>query len=429
MYPVTRLLNWFTNPNVPPSVNKRNFVNVQIDAVGIGLAGAAGPFLPIFLTRSGASSFQISLLTSMPAVTGLLLALLIGRFLQTRRQIVPWFSAARLTVVLCYTLTGLAPFIFPTPLVVPAVLGIWAFATIPQTVVAIAFSVVMNAVAGPASRYELMTRRWSILGLTTSISTVVAGQMLDRIHATPLNYQIVFLCFSLGGFISYYFSSHINLPDAEPVLEEKGVPILQQIKDYAALVRIQKPFVSFVTKRFIFIAGTTLTAPVFPLYYVNKVHATDAWIGIISTCQSALLILGYFIWSRQSRRRGGRFVLLCTTLGIALHPALVSLTHDAPLIALFAAFAGFFQAGLDLVFFDELMKTFPPEYSATFVSIGQALQYMSTIASPMIGSVLSDSIGLEATMLISAAVRLAGFLLFFGLPRLRRPGPSPAAAD
>ena len=57
----------------PPSLEtrKRNFRNVQIDAVGVGLASAAGPFLPVFLARLGATNFQVGLLTTMPGVAGL----------------------------------------------------------------------------------------------------------------------------------------------------------------------------------------------------------------------------------------------------------------------------------------------------------------------------------------------------------------------
>jgi hypothetical protein len=42
---------------------KRNFLLVQFDAVGVGLATAAAPFLPVFLARLGASNLQVGLLT------------------------------------------------------------------------------------------------------------------------------------------------------------------------------------------------------------------------------------------------------------------------------------------------------------------------------------------------------------------------------
>ncbi len=152
---------------------KKNFLNVQIDAVGIGFANAASPFLPVFLTRLGATNFQIGLLTSMPGFTGLILALVVGRFLQRQPNVVPWFSRARLLVVSAYAATGLAGFFVPEEFLVPTILGIWALATLPQTTVAVGFSVVMNAVAGPTHRYELMSRRWSILGLTTALTVAI----------------------------------------------------------------------------------------------------------------------------------------------------------------------------------------------------------------------------------------------------------------
>jgi hypothetical protein len=37
----------------------------------------------------GATNLEVGLLTAMPGVTGLLLAIIVGRFVQTRRQVVP----------------------------------------------------------------------------------------------------------------------------------------------------------------------------------------------------------------------------------------------------------------------------------------------------------------------------------------------------
>ena len=402
---------WSIAPENATPVQKQNFLKVQIDGIGIGLATAAAPFLPVFLTRLGATNFEVGLLTAMPAATGLFFAILVGRFLQSRRQVVPWYSGVRFLVVLCYALTGLAPFIVPKEYLVQAVLLIWAAATLPQTVVSVAFSVVMNAVAGPQHRYDLMSRRWTILGLTSAITVAIAGQVLDRL-SFPINYQLVFMGLSVGGLLSYAYSSRIELPDVAPPPHRPGQSLSQRFKGYVSLIRSQPAFVSFTAKRFVYLSGAALAAPLFPLYFVREVHASDAWIGIINTAQTAILLVGYPLWSRQWRVRGARFVLLWTTLGLTLYPALIAFTHRVEWIVLYAGLAGIFQAGLDLVFFDELMKTVPPEYSATFVSLAQSLQYLSTVASPLVGAFLADHIGLGGGLLVSAALRLIGFGLF-----------------
>jgi hypothetical protein len=408
---VLKRLHFPVAPDDVVGVQRKNFLHVQIDAVAVGLANAANPFLPVFLTRLGATNNQIGLLTAMPGVTGLLLALPVGRFLQRQRQIVPWFGVSRLMVISSYALTGLVVFLVPPGYQVTAVLLIWALASLPQTALAVCFSVVMNAVAGPEHRYELMSRRWSILGITTAITAVLAGQVLVRFNF-PINYQVVFIALSVGGLLSYYYSSHIVLPDAVPPEDHPGQSITKRMFGFASLIWSQRNFVRFSTKRYVFLFGTLLATPILPLYYVKVVDASDAWIGIISTSQTAVLVIGYSIWTRTYRSRGSRFVLLCTTLGLSLYPALLALTHAEVVVAMLAGVAGIFQAGLDLVFFDELMRTVPDEYSATFVSFSQSLVYSAAILAPLLGTQLSNTIGLGGVLVVSAGIRGIGFLLF-----------------
>jgi MFS family permease len=404
-------LRWSVAPEGATPIQKQNFRNVQIDAVGVGIAAAAAPFLPVFLTRLGASNFQVGLLTAMPAFTGLFFSILVGRFLARRQNIVPWYSTARLLTFSCYALTGLASMLFAPQHTIAAVLLIWMFATAPQTVVAVAFSVVMNAVAGPDGRYALMSRRWSIIGLTIALTVTLAGQVLDRL-SFPLNYQAVFIGLALGALISFYFSIHLRLPTVEPPAHIPGLSRAQRLKGYIQLVRNERPFVSFTAKRFVYLAGTTLGLPLFPLYFVYDVHATEAWIGVINSTQMAVTLVGYLFWARQGRRRGSRFVLLWTTLGVALYPALVASTRDVHWIVLCAGLAGMFQAGLDLVFFDELMKTVPVQHSAIFVGLAQSLQHLAAVIAPLIGTALTTHIGIGGALLVSAAIRLVGFGLF-----------------
>jgi len=392
-------------------VQKRNFRYVQIDAIGVSISNVAAPFLPVFLTRLGASNFQVGLLSSMPGMTGLVLAIVVGRFLQTRRNVVPWYSLSRLMVILCYALTGILTISVSEKFVIIATLAIWAFATIPQTALAVAFSVVMNAVAGPEGRYALLSRRWAIFGLTGVVGTFIVTRLIDLL-SFPLNYAIMFTVLSLGGFFSFYFSRKIHLPDqVPPPLPSSGSP-RQNMRNYLTLLRENPAFLSFSTKRFVYFSALVLSQPIMPLFLVHEVHATDSQIGTVNMTWTLVMLVGYFLWPWVSRRRNGRFVLLATTLGMTFYPALSAATPQINWIILFAGMTGLFQAGLDLVFFDELMKTVPAEYSATFVSLSQSMQYLSMILAPLLGTWLADYIGLGGALWLSAGLRLLGFLLF-----------------
>lgn len=186
-----------------------------------------------------------------------------------------------------------------------------------------------------------------------------------------------------------------------------------------AAVRRYPDYVAFVSRRFVFFLGLSLGVPLFPLYFVREAQATDAWIGAINTAQTCVLVVGYSLWPRISRVRGGRFVLSWTTFGLALYPALLAGTHDVRVIAVLAGLVGIFQAGLDLVFFDELMKTVPADQTAVFVSLAQSLQYLSGVAAPLIGTALADAFGLGGALVASAVVRLVGWSLFAFWPARR----------
>jgi len=134
-----RFIRWFSTPQSSKEIDPRNFRYVQIDAIGVGLANAAAQFPAYVLTRLDATTNQIGLLTSMPGVTGLILSIPLGQFLQRKKNIVPWFSLARLLAISSYAFTGLALFITDSQVAIKTILLVWALATIPQTVLAISF--------------------------------------------------------------------------------------------------------------------------------------------------------------------------------------------------------------------------------------------------------------------------------------------------
>jgi len=410
------LLNRLKLAATPPGLTKtqrQNFFYCQMDALAMGIAMGVNPFLSVFLTRLGATNFQVGLLSSMTGFTGLFFTMIIGRFLQTRRSIVPWYSWARFIRIVAFAVTGLLSVFLPPETAVIAILVLWLVASLPQALLSVAFSVLMNAIAGPKGRYALMSRRWAIIGIVSAAMVALAGQILDRVRF-PLNYQITFVSFAIVSMIiSRIFTQRYIVPSqTPPALRKPGQPLREQLRSFASLILAERPFVTITIKRIVFIFGSQLVMPLFSLYYVRELDATDAQISLISTVQRAILLVGYVLWPRLRDKRGSRFVLLCTTFAVALYPALTALNHSVSIMVVLAGIASVFSSGLNLVFFDELMKTVPPERSATFVAVTQSLQHFVVIIGPMISTTLADYIGLSGALLLGAAVRLIGFGLF-----------------
>jgi MFS family permease len=405
-----RFVRWLFHP---ANTQQRNVRNVLIDGIGVGLVTGVATFLSVFLVRLGASPFIVSLLTSMPALTGMILAIPVGRLLERQRNIVPWYSRARVWVLGSYALTGLVPFVFSQNSASIAIIVIWAIATIPQTIVTVAFTVVMGAVTGPDQRYYLMSRRWTVLGVTTALAVALAGVALDA-FVFPLNYQIVFIASFAGGLLSFLFSSRIAIPDNESRTSatREQRPWRARLCESIAAIRENAAYTRFVISAFVFNFGMTLALPLFPLYWARVLNASDFWIGLINTVNNAVLLVAYFIWAELSRRRGAMLVLRICALGLASYPLLTGLTGVVPPLLVYAGLAGIFGAGLNLVLFDILLSTVPKERTASYVAIYQLTVYVATFIAPIVGAAISDAFGYAPALFVAAGVRLAGFVLF-----------------
>lgn len=392
----------------PATLEQRNQRNVLIDGIGVGITAGVGSFLSVFLVRLGATSFQVSLLTAMPALTGMLLAMPVGEFLARKRNIVPWFARSRFLVLLCYLLTGLVPF-FVQDRAPEVIILIWALATLPQTLVTVGFTVVMGGVAGPGGRLTLMSRRWAILGLTNSLTVLIVGQMLEWFQF-PLNYQIVFLSSAIGALISVVFSSSIALPPQEIRPAREG--LLQTFRTHGSTLRRNQPFVNFAISQFVFRSGVALALPLFPIYWVKNTGATDQQISAINFSQTMAMMVAYFLWAAIQRRRGNRWVLLTASLGFSFYPLLTALTRQPQVLVLWAGLAGLFSAGVDLIFFDIVLSTCPADQQASYVGMYQTTVYVATFLAPLAGSALSNTLGIVPALIIASALRLLGFGLF-----------------
>jgi dipeptide/tripeptide permease len=93
---------------------------------------------------------------------------------------------------------------------------------------------------------------------------------------------------------------------------------------------------------------------------------------------------------------------------------MVGLTQVVWKVVIYSGLVGIFNAGVSLVFFDELMKRVPIEYSATFVAAAQGLQYLSSIVAPLLAPWLSQWIGFGPALILSGGVSILGFIMFLG---------------
>jgi hypothetical protein len=395
----------------PTSVQARNWTLVQVDSVFIGIVTASGTFLPVFLLRLGASANDVGLLTALPALTAFALAIPFGRFLQGRRNIVPWYSRMRLLAWLSYAAMAAVAAALPREQAIPVMLAVWALASLPSTAGLVVFPIVMDGAAGRDGRFDLLGRRWAIAGTSTAIAVALGGQFLDAIPF-PANFELFFALMSVAGVGSYLQSSRIVIPDQAPAPSVRQAPARQRLSSLWSLVVANRSFVRFELRSLLYTATLGLSMPVLPLFYVHEVNAPDAWIGIIGAASSAGGVLGYLAARQLARRRGAGMILLPSMLAMALAPAILSAIGWLPAVAALVFVLGLATAGVQLAMFDQLMRRVPMEHGVTFTSVDQSIQNVALVLAPNIGGVLAVAIGARNTLLIVALVGAAALASF-----------------
>jgi hypothetical protein len=389
----------------------QNWQLVQVDSVFIGIVTAAGTFLPVFLLRLGASANDIGLLTALPALTAFVLAIPFGRWLQGRRNIVPWYSRMRLVAWLSYAAMAGVAAVLPREQAIPVMLAVWGLASLPSTAGLVAFPIVMDGAAGRDGRFDLLGRRWAIAGVSTAIAVALGGQFLDAIPF-PANFELFFLIISMAGVGSFLQSSRIVIPDQVPVPRHAQAPVRQRLASLWSLVVANRSFVRFELRSLLYTATIGLSMPVLPLFYVHEVQAPDAWIGIIGAASSAGGVLGYLAARQLARRRGAAMTLLPSMLALALAPAILSAIDWLPAVAAIAFVIGVAGAGVQLAMFDQLMRRVPMDHGVTFASVDQSVQNVALVLAPNLAGVLAVAIGARNTLLIVALVGAAAFASF-----------------
>ncbi|MFN2228390.1 MAG: MFS transporter, partial [Anaerolineae bacterium] len=409
-------------PDFPlPSGQRRNVLFVALDGAVIGLMSAAASFVSVWVVRLGASPFWVSLLSSMPSTIALIMTMPWSAFVARQRHPQRVFAFARLAVHTIYPLVAVVPFFLPQEWAARVIVLIWACSAFPSSLSNIMFTLVMgNAVPGE-KRAFLMSRRWMVMGLANLVALPIVSQVIDRI-TFPHGYQLVYGINGLLAVLAFYLAMQLRVAETEPAAPAARAPAPQRLRNAIEEVRAHRDFLVFVGGRGVLNLGLTLISAAVPIYWVQHLQATDAWVGYFNSAASAATLIAYIPWVRIKRRYGTRSTLLPAVLAAALYPALLALTRTPAAVLPAIALNGFAGAGINLAFFDALLEAVPRGREARFVAINMTVVNLAGVIGPTLGAALVNGLPIRAVFVASTLIALGGVAIFAFLSPRRRPG-------
>jgi MFS family permease len=414
----------------------RNFRRLYLDIVGYGiLSGSILAFLSVYAAHLGATSFEIGMLTAGPAVVNLLVSLPAGRWLE-KEPIVQATYVTSLWSRVPYILLALGPLLLGLPVQIALIIGVSLFISIPGTALAIGFNAMFAEVVPPEWRGRVVGWRNVLLAISVTLTSLACGLLLDLIRF-PLNYQLVFALGTFGALLSSAGLARIwNSATASPpprrarpladLARPGSLSFLDGLRQTAGLRWLTRSrgepllrldllrgrFGLFLFSLLLFYIFQYVPIPLFPLFWVDRLHLSDGVISLGNALFYTSMTLASTGLARASRRFGHRGVLVGGALLYALYPLLNGLARNAFLFWAASLVGGAVWALVNAGLVNRLMELVPEKDRPAHMALHNLALNLGILVGSLAGPLMAAVAGLGMALLLSAGLRLlAGVLL------------------
>jgi MFS family permease len=421
-------------PSPTTSAQRATFHNLYWDVFWFGVfQGSAIAFLSVFAARLGADTFQVSILSSGPAVINLLASLPAGRWLEGRSAVRVAFLTS-LWQRAGYLLLIPLPWVLSGPPAAWAVSGIIVATAIPGTLLAIAFNAMFADVVPPEWRAHVVGRRNALLAISSTLTSLACGQLLDRL-AFPLDYQVVFTLGAVGAALSSFYLGRLRAPrDLPPrvgrLLEDHARPggllrfgdAIRQSVGLRFLTRaggramlrpdlLRGPFGLLLAAYLVFYIFQYLSIPLMPVFWVNDLGISDGVISVGNAIFYGTMLAASLSLRRLSARLGNRGVLVAGTWLYGLYPLLNGLATDATLFYVASLVGGAVWGVVNGGLVNRLMERVPEDDRPAHMAFHNLALNIGILAGSLLGPALGTWLGLRPALIVSAGLRLLGALM------------------
>ncbi len=400
------------------TLEAQNAWNLYADIAWFGiLSGVASAFLAVFVIRLGGSDTHVGLLSSLPALITIFASLPGSRLVEREKKPLSVLLISAFLHRSGYLAIALVPFFLATNRA-DAIVVLVALLTIPVATANIAFTTMFGKAVAPENRARVVAVRNVWVGITSTLTAFFGGKFLDQV-LFPINYQILFLIAFAGSMLSQYYLARIRLPAETSTVSARARSATGGARAFLATLRGNRKYTRFAFASFIFHWGLFFPVPLYSIYWVRVLEASDGWIGAFSMVASATTIVFYPLWSRMTTRRGNHPAIVLATAGLALYPLMTAFSPNVEWILFVSFVGGVFTAGYGLGFFNGLLEVCPEQNRARYIAVYNVLVNIAAFVAPILATSLTLIFGIHAMLLLGATLRALGALAFW-LQRDRR---------
>jgi len=279
------------------------------------------------------------------------------------------------------------------------------------------WSALLADIVPERNRAIVFARRNIISSAAVILLVPLIGRLLDLL-VFPYGYQLAYGIGFLAGMLSTWNVSKLEVPERviTPQPGAERAPLSR-----ATLRRIlahHQGFIRITLNTFVFGWGAWMVGPLYIIYYLRHLGASDAWVGTLTAVANLSAMVGYYLWPKLMARYGEHRILKWTIPTGGIFPIWASLARSLTPILGAAGVDGVLMAGVNLSHFNILLKVTPADRRASYISLYTVCMNAGAFVAPLIGVALADRIGITTVLMIGGAIRTLGGLLFWVWPVL-----------
>lgn len=402
---------FITNPTT-----RHNFIVNILDGSFFGFALGFGSFvtvIPLFVSKLTDSAILIGLIPAIHSVGWQLPQLLTVNWISRSSRFKPYVIRTTIHERLPYFFLGLIAFFLPRldvriALTLTYIVLIWQ--GLGGGLTATAWQSMINKVIPPRRHGIFFGTQGSAANLLAAVSAVFAGLILEQITGKN-GFSINFFLAGFWMMISLYFLSRTR----EEARNIKDVDTHLSGRDLTAILRQDPHFRLFVGIRNM-IQISIMAVGFYSVYTLQKFGLSEGKIGLMTAVYSSSQIITNPLLGYIGDRYGHRSALFIGTISAAGSGFVAWLSPDANWFYLAFALAGIANVAAWTIAIAMTLEFGRDDQKPAYIGLSNTLTAPSTLLAPVLGGLLADYAGYQATFLLSGIASVVTMLLILQIP-------------
>lgn len=368
----------------------------------------------LFATRLGANELQLSLLTTIPQLVGLMVlipgGILTDRMKNKRNMVMVSLSI----LTMFYAFIGFVP-MFQTNKFV-AFLILFAASVGPMTIYNVSWQAYFSDMVSSEEQNHIITYRTALTFVIGIIIPFVSGTLLASATTNEGKIRLHQIYFWIGAALLLIQIIVLNQIKGSPNTSSVK-PRTGQLKGVLSELLHNKKFLSYVGVAIFFYVTWHVDWTLYFIGQVNYLKLNEAWLSYVNIGNAIVQFITIGFWSRLNNKFGVRFGIIFGNLGLAFCPICMIVATSLPLpqgqivFLIMNTLANITLAAVNLNILQCLLQVVPDNNKTLYISIYTVLVTLSNAFMPLIGVVVytklgADLVGLHTTFWIIFVFRI-----------------------